>query len=67
MTGVSRKSFLGKITNRPAAERLGETIAAALIAARHGARIHRVHDVAEVAAALAVHEAFEANVKTALP
>jgi len=52
LIGVSRKSFLGKITGRPVDDRLGETITATLFAAGRGANIHRVHDVAEAVAAL---------------
>lgn len=60
LMGLSRKAFLGGITGRDAPNRGSETIAASIFAARHGARIHRVHDVAEVAAALKVHDALVA-------
>jgi dihydropteroate synthase len=59
MTGWSRKSTLGTITGRPAAERLAASIAAALLAVQHGARIVRVHDVAATRDAFAVLAAFE--------
>jgi dihydropteroate synthase len=54
LVGLSRKSTLGTITGRPATERLAASIAAALLAVQHGARIVRVHDVAETRDALAV-------------
>jgi dihydropteroate synthase len=61
LAGWSRKSSLGKITGRPAADRLAASIAAALIAAQNGARILRVHDVAATRDALAVLAAVEKN------
>jgi dihydropteroate synthase len=52
--GTSRKSFLGKLTGRDEKHRLPGTIATNVLALERGARIFRVHDVAEVADALAV-------------
>lgn len=57
LAGMSRKSMLGGITGRPVGERLAASVAAALIAADRGARILRVHDVAETRDALSVREA----------
>jgi dihydropteroate synthase len=57
LAGWSRKSSLGKITGKPADERLAASIAAALIAVQNGARIVRVHDVAQTRDALAVLQA----------
>jgi dihydropteroate synthase len=57
LAGMSRKSMLGAVTGRPAGERLGASVAAALIAAERGARILRVHDVAETRDALRVRQA----------
>ena len=55
LVGASRKSFIGKITgDRPANERLGGSIAAALLAVENGAKILRVHDVRETVDALRV-------------
>jgi dihydropteroate synthase len=54
LAAVSRKYFLGAVTGRPPDRRLGASVAAAVWAARAGASILRVHDVAEVADALAV-------------
>jgi dihydropteroate synthase len=59
LLAVSRKYFVGAITGRPPAERLAGTIAAALWAARSGAAILRVHDVAAVRDALAVDAVLE--------
>ena len=59
LAGWSRKSSLGKITGKPADERLAASIAAALIAAQNGAAILRVHDVAATRDALAVLAAVE--------
>lgn len=46
MIGTSRKSFLGKLGLEDMNDRLEGTIASNVIAAMHGARIIRVHDVA---------------------
>jgi len=55
LVGVSRKSFLGKITQETnPAQRLIPSIAAGLLAVMEGAEVLRVHDVAEHAAALRV-------------
>ncbi|MGC2520823.1 MAG: dihydropteroate synthase [Burkholderiales bacterium] len=59
MAGWSRKSTLGTITGRAATGRLAASVAAALLAVQHGARIVRVHDVAATRDALAVLAAFE--------
>ncbi|MDP8943600.1 MAG: dihydropteroate synthase [Actinomycetota bacterium] len=52
--GASRKSFIGQLGGRPAGDRLGGTVAANVLAWERGARIFRVHDVAETAEALRV-------------
>lgn len=57
LAGWSRKSSLGQITGRPAGERLAASVAAALLAAQHGAKILRVHDVRETRDVLAVWQA----------
>ena len=59
LAGWSRKSSLGRITGRPAEERLAASAAAALIAVQRGARIVRVHDVAATRDVLAVLAAVE--------
>jgi dihydropteroate synthase len=57
LAGLSRKSLLGAITDRPVDQRLGASIAAALRAVTRGASIVRVHDVRETVDALAVWRA----------
>jgi dihydropteroate synthase len=52
--GVSRKSFIGMITGGNMDERLGGSLAAAVIAAMNGANVLRVHDVPETVQALQV-------------
>jgi dihydropteroate synthase len=54
LVGVSRKSMLGLITGRPVEERLAASVAAALLAAKRGAAILRVHDVGETVDALKI-------------
>ncbi len=59
LAGWSRKSSLGRITGRPAEDRLAASLAAALLAVERGAGIVRVHDVAATRDALAVLTAVE--------
>jgi dihydropteroate synthase len=54
--GASRKRFIGAITGRPTDERLGGSIAAAVVAAAGGAAVLRVHDVAATVEAVRVAE-----------
>lgn len=57
--GVSRKSFLGAITDRDAAsDRLAASLAATTVAVLHGAAIIRTHDVAATRDAVRVAERF---------
>ena len=55
--GTSRKTFIGKLTGREPADRLGGTIATNVLALAAGAEIFRVHDVAPVRDALVVAQA----------
>ena len=57
LAGWSRKSALGTLTGLDAGKRTAPSVAAALLAVERGARIVRVHDVAETVAALAVWRA----------
>ncbi|OGA27379.1 MAG: dihydropteroate synthase [Betaproteobacteria bacterium RIFCSPLOWO2_12_FULL_67_28] len=57
LAGLSRKSMLGAILGRPAADRTAASLAAALLAAQQGAKILRVHDIRETRDALAVWQA----------
>jgi dihydropteroate synthase len=52
--GTSRKSFLARLTDDRAPDRLAATIATNVLAYERGARVFRVHDVAPVHDALAV-------------
>jgi dihydropteroate synthase len=54
LAGMSRKSMLGALVNRPAPERVAASVAAAVCAAQQGAAIIRVHDVAPTVDALKV-------------
>jgi dihydropteroate synthase len=47
LVGLSRKSFLGKLTGREAGDRLAGSLAGLVYAALRGAQILRVHDVKE--------------------
>ncbi|MBS0212603.1 MAG: dihydropteroate synthase [Proteobacteria bacterium] len=61
LAGLSRKRMLGDLTGRPQGERLHASVAAALIAAQHGAKLLRVHDVAATVDALKVWNAVAAQ------
>ncbi len=69
LSGSSRKSFIGAVTDRPdPADRLSGSLAVAVLHMLAGARILRVHDVGPhveaLAAALAVAEAAAAGTST---
>lgn len=57
LAGLSRKSMLGALLDKPVEQRLAGSLAAALAAVANGARIVRVHDVAETVDALTVWHA----------
>jgi dihydropteroate synthase len=57
LIGVSRKSTLGVVTGREVDERLPASLAAAVMAVERGAKIVRVHDVAETVDAVRVARA----------
>jgi dihydropteroate synthase len=62
LLGVSRKSFIGKLSRDEAPkDRVPGSIAAVLAAAAQGVRLFRVHDVAETRQALEVWRAVEAG------
>jgi dihydropteroate synthase len=54
LAGLSRKSMIGEIVGRPIEQRLAGSLAAALCAVNQGARLLRVHDVAETVDAIKV-------------
>ena len=55
--GTSRKSFLGRLTGREVADRIGGSIASNVLALANGADVFRVHDVAQTRAALLAAQA----------
>ncbi|WP_273821469.1 MULTISPECIES: dihydropteroate synthase [Pseudomonas] len=60
LVGVSRKSMIGLTLGRPVGERLYGSLALAALAMSKGARILRVHDVAETADVVKMLAAVEA-------
>ena len=62
LVGVSRKSFIGKITGRSApAERLHGSVGAAAVAVYNGAALIRTHDVAATVDAMRIAAAIRAK------
>ncbi len=59
LAGISRKSMIGAVVEREVDGRLPGSLAAAVLAAEHGASIIRVHDVAETVDALKVLQAMQ--------
>jgi dihydropteroate synthase len=57
MVGLSRKSMIGALTDRPVDQRISGSVAAAVIAAGRGAHIFRVHDVEQTVDALKINSA----------
>lgn len=62
LIGLSRKSMIGHVVNRPPMERVAGSLAGMLAAVRYGASVLRVHDVAASADALRVWRAVETGV-----
>ena len=60
LIGTSRKSFIQTIDGSPVDKRLAGSLSSALFAAKEGAAMLRVHDVAETLQALRVWEAITA-------
>lgn len=61
LVGLSRKSFIGRLTGRDVGERLPGGLAALLAAVQDGAAVVRVHDVAATRDALKVWHALTAE------
>jgi dihydropteroate synthase len=61
LVGASRKRFINSVSPSQAADRIGGSLAAHLIAAQDGAAILRVHDVHETVQALKVRAAIQAT------
>ena len=59
LVGLSRKAMVGALTGRPQGQRDAGSLALALLAARRGAKVLRVHDVAGTVDALKVLGAVE--------
>jgi dihydropteroate synthase len=59
LVGVSRKSMIGSILDKPVEDRVAGSVAMAMLAAQRGARILRVHDVAATVDALKIWNAVE--------
>ncbi len=57
LVGISRKTMIGSITGKSVERRMAGSLAAALAAMAQGARIVRVHDVAETVDAIRVWQA----------
>ncbi len=58
LVGLSRKSMLGAVTDKPVGDRMAASVAAATLALQGGARIVRSHDVAATVDAIRVHCAY---------
>ncbi|MDR0226145.1 MAG: dihydropteroate synthase [Burkholderiaceae bacterium] len=61
LAGWSRKGSLGQVSGLPQGRRMVPSVAAALLAVERGARVVRVHDVADTVAALGVWQAMQDN------
>jgi len=59
LAGWSRKGSLGTVSGLPVEQRMVPSVAAALLAVDRGARVVRVHDVAQTKAALTVWQAMQ--------
>jgi len=57
LMGLSRKSFIGTVLDKPVEERLIGTVAANMLALMNGADILRVHDVGEAVDTVKIFEA----------
>jgi dihydropteroate synthase len=66
LVGLSRKSMIASMLGRPVDARVAASTALALIAAQKGARMVRVHDVAETVDALKIEAWVRAAGKTAV-
>jgi len=63
LIGVSRKSFIGKLSGADLNERLPASLACACLAIQSGAHIIRAHDVAETVQAVRMTETVLARIK----
>ena len=58
LVGISRKSMIGQLVNRPPRERVAGSLAATVLALENGALIVRTHDVAATVDAIRVHSIY---------
>ncbi len=58
LVGISRKSMIGRLVNRPPKERVAGSLAATVLALENGALIVRTHDVAATIDAIRVHSMY---------
>ena len=58
LVGISRKSMIGQLVNRPPRERVAGSLAATVLALENGALIVRTHDVAATVDAIRVHSMY---------
>ncbi|MCP3674315.1 MAG: dihydropteroate synthase [Gammaproteobacteria bacterium] len=63
LSGMSRKSMIGAIIDKPAEQRVSASVALAILAWQNGAQFIRVHDVAETKDALSMVTAFEKGIR----
>jgi dihydropteroate synthase len=61
LVGVSRKSFIGRLTGAEVGERLSGSLASTCLAVAGGAAVVRTHDVRETVQALRITEAILAK------
>lgn len=59
LAGLSRKNMIGVLTGKPVEKRMAGSVAAALAAVQQGAKLVRVHDVAETVDAIKVWHAIQ--------
>ena len=57
--GLSRKSFIGEVTNRSLDQRVSGSLSAALIAIQNGANIIRTHDVGPTKDAIEIYNSLQ--------
>ena len=57
LVGVSRKTMIGHVLDKPVSDRVVGSVVAAVLAAQSGAAVLRVHDVAETIDALKIWDA----------
>lgn len=57
LVGVSRKTMIGHVLDKPVSDRVVGSVTAAVLAAQYGAAIVRVHDVPETVDALKMLQA----------